>query len=487
MKSPFHCIAIDMGAATIRVLLGTIENSRIQYEEVYRFKNEIKFIDGHDRWDVDFILEHIITGINIAIEKSNNSVESLGIDSWGVDFTMLDEKGNLLETPVAYRDSRTSGMEEKWQTLMSKKETFERTGINFYIFNSLFQLFSIKNSDILKQASKIVFMPNYIYYKLTRQIANELTISSTSQLLDAGSTGWEEKVLMSCGVDSKQLGTVVMPGNILGQVNHQAVNSSQIKAVNVCSHDTASAIAAIPAEKSGFAFISTGTWCIMGVESQTPVLTEFALNKGFTNERGYGNTYRVLKNILGLWLVQGLQKTLPEKFSFDEMEKLAFDEKYAGYLINPEDELFFNPESMYEAFKQFFTKTKQGIPGGPGFYIKCAYDSLCLSFKQCIDELDQMFASKIEVMHMIGGGCQSEYLCKTTAGFCNKKLVAGPVEGAGIGNIMVQGIAMGKIKNLTEGRKMVRNSFEIKEYYPGTNNEKIKELEKKFMELKNNN
>jgi rhamnulokinase len=464
MKQPFRCIAIDMGAGSIRLLVGTVNTSDISLQEIHRFKNEIKIIDGHDRWDIEYIISEIVIGIKKSLDLHGNQIQSFGVDSWGVDFVLLDEKGKLLEIPISYRDARTEGMQEIWEKAMSKEETFERTGINFYIFNSLLQLFAIKNDPVLKKAQTILFIPNYVYHQLAGSTVNELSIASTSQLVNVNSKQMDDKVLGFLNLLPKKFGEIIDPGRIIGHVNHQGLPANDIKAVSVCSHDTASAIVAVPAEKSGFAFISTGTWCIVGVESDKPALSEFALKSGFTNERGYNNTYRVLKNILGLWLIQGLQKSFGDCFTYHDLEKMANEASATGHYIDPEDTSFFNPENMKTAFDNFFKKTGQSIPATPGEYIKCAYNSLCNSFAKCISQMELMLETNIEVIHIIGGGSQSEYLCQTTANTCCKKVISGPVEGAGIGNIIVQAIAMGYITDLKEGRQMVKNSFDCKEY-----------------------
>lgn len=466
MKVPFRCLAIDMGAGSIRVLVGSLENSILSLQEVHRFKNEIQIIEGRDRWDINYIVNEIISGINKGIELYGSEIQSFGVDSWGVDFVLLDENGTLLETPVAYRDARTEGMQQEWEKLMNKEETFLRTGINFYIFNTLLQLLAIKDDPILIKTKRILFIPNYIYHQLSGGMANELSIASTSQLVNVDSSQMDPKVLTLLNLQPETFGDIIKPLQILGEINHPKIKVKGIKAVSVCSHDTASAVAAIPAEDTGFAFISTGTWCIVGVESYKPALSDIALNNGFTNERGYGNTYRVLKNVLGLWLVQGLQKSFDISYSFEDMEKMAEKAPSSGHYIDPEDASFFNPENMKTAFDNYFKQTGQTIPATPGEYVKCAYNSLCNSFAKCIDQLELMLEKKIDVIHLIGGGSKSEYLCRTTANICGKKVISGPVEGAGIGNILVQAIAMGYIKDLKEGRKIVKQSFDCKCFDP---------------------
>jgi rhamnulokinase len=357
-------------------------------------------------------------------------------------------------------------MESLWNSLMSRKETFERTGINFYIFNTLLQLLSYKESGLPEKTAHLLFIPGYIQYLLCGRIKNELTISSTSQMLNVGSGSWDEKILSRLNIPANIMGDPVPPGSILGKINHEGIASRTIDAVAVCAHDTASAVAAIPAEDASFAFISTGTWCIVGMENDRPILSESALGEGFTNERGYDNTFRFLKNIIGLWLVQGLMNEMAEPTTYDKLESLATDSP-GGCLVVPDDAAFYNPSSMKGAFDDFFRKTGQQIPGDMGSYFRCAYDSLIFSFRYHIRKMEQMTGRSIESIHLIGGGSQSEYLSSETARVCRRAVLSGPVEAATIGNILVQAIALERISGLPEARELVRKSFNVKTYRPG--------------------
>ena len=307
-QKDFTCIAVDMGAGSIRVMLGVINGEGLSYEEIHRITNEIEEKDGKDRWEMDRIAREIRTGISKAIEVSELSPESIGVDAWGVDYVMLDEHGVLVETPVAYRDSRTEGMQEKWKSMMPEMETFRRTGINFYIFNTLFQLLSCRDSGEMNRTSRILFVPAYINFLLSGKARNELTVSSTSQLLGVEGDQWDQKVLELLHLDRDLLGDVIPPGTRLGPVTIPEAKSTGMETVAVCGHDTACVVAAIPVEHPDYAFISAGTWCIVGIESEDPLISEEALRLGLTNERAYGNRYKTLKNIVGLWLLQGLKK-----------------------------------------------------------------------------------------------------------------------------------------------------------------------------------
>ena len=483
-ENKYTCIAIDMGAGSIRIMLGVIDEEGISYSEVHRFTNEIITSDGHDRWDMEEISKEIRKGISLAIELSEHKPLSLGVDSWGVDFVLLDEKGELVETPVAYRDSRTEGMQEKWNTLMSRMDTFKRTGINFYIFNTLFQLLSLKDSEQIKKTSSILFVPSYINYLLTGNAHNELTISSTSQMLGVEGNCWDKDILEKLQLSQSLLGDVVEPGTRLGPLSIPEAEGTGLEGIAVCGHDTACVVAAIPVENPNFAYISAGTWCIVGVESDQPLISEEALKLGLTNERGYNNTYRTLKNIVGLWLLQGLKKHLPEDTSFTRMEEMTKEGGHIMQVIDPDDPGFFNPDDMKEAFDACFDRTNQARPENFGGYLLCAYDSLCFSFRYHIERLEELSGNAIEVLHLLGGGSQSDYLNQRIATICGRKVVSGPVEGATLGNIMIQALAMGKIADIQEGRSLVKKCYPVKTYTPLAESSRSLERYKKFLILK---
>ncbi len=481
-SSIFNCVAVDMGASNIRIMLGSITNTDIEYREIYRFANNIFEKDGHERWDIELILREIIKGLNLATNESEG-ISSIGVDGWGVDFAVLDASGKLAEWPVSYRDKRTEGMEEKWLEIMSREETFQRTGINYYIFNTLFQLLSMKDTEKMADISRILFLPNYVMSVMCGMAVNELTVSSTSQLMNASSGNWDPVILEHLCISSDVMGEICEPGTILGDVDHPDLEMAGAKAIAVCTHDTASAVVSVPFGDEASVFISTGTWCLIGVETDLPILSNDALEKGFTNERTYGGRYRCLKNIAGLWLVQGLIKSLPVNENYDEIESLArqYDEQLN--IVNSDDPLFYNPDNMKEAFDEYFRKTGQKLPGGPGGYFRCAYDSLIFAFRYHIEQLEKMTGQAIETIHLIGGGCQSNYLTSQTTAICQRKVVSGPVEAATIGNILVQAMAMGIIPGLTEARKLVKESQAVRTFNPDPSAGMDQNSYQKFLDL----
>ena len=480
----FHCIAVDMGAGSIRVMLGMIDREGIYYKEVHRMTNEIVQINGHDRWEIHRMISEIKVGIGKAIESSSFSPSSIGVDAWGVDFVLLNDQGELVDMPVAYRDTRTEAMRERWREFMPEMETFSRTGINFYIFNTLFQLLSMKDSPEIRKTSRILFIPCYINYLLTGQARNELTISSTTQMLGITGDQWDSEILGKLNIEKGLLGQVIAPGTHLGPVHIPEAKGTGMEGIAVCSHDTASVVASLPVENPNHAFISAGTWCIVGIESELPLISEEALKLGLTNERGYNNSYRVLKNIVGLWLVQGLKKHLPDHTTYAEMEEMAGNGGAALQVIDPDDPGFYNPEDMKEAFDQYLKRTDQPKPSTFGAYLQCAYDSLCFSFRYHLERLEELSGRPIEVIHLVGGGSQSETLNQRIATICGRKVISGPVEGAILGNIMVQGIAMGRIESLQKGRELVRQSCSLKRYKPLDEQDQTEERYHRFLKLK---
>lgn len=483
-KEHFSCIAVDMGAGSIRVMLGLLSREKLNLREVHRFTNEIQVQGGRDTWDMEHIAREIRFGISEAIKESDLAPGSIGVDSWGVDYVMLDANGELVETPIAYRDRRTEGMQEEWSTRMSASDTFTRSGINSYVFNTLYQLLSAEGSPALRRSSRILFVPCYINYLLSGVAVNEMTIASTSQILQVEGSDWDPLILEKLKLEEEKLGTVVPSGTRLGPVVLEEFRDTGLESVAVCGHDTACVVAALPVENPNFAFISAGTWCIVGLESDRPLICEGARLLGITNERCYGNSYRPLKNIVGLWLLQGLKKEFSDDISFAQMEAMIQEERDIPQVIDPDDPLFYNPGSMKKAFNSYFQKTGQPVPGALSDFLRCAYDSLCFSFRFHVEELEKLSGKRIEVLHLVGGGSQSEYFCQRVATLCKRKVISGPVEGASMGNILIQGIAMGVIGSLQEGRNLVKRSCRVKEYKESALTPNLEERYKKYLTIK---
>ena len=484
VSKDFSCIAVDMGAGSIRVMLGTISRHGLQLKEVHRFTNEIQVLEGKDTWDMEHITSEIRTGISRAVREADQVPMSIGVDSWGVDYVLLDEHGGLAGTPMAYRDKRTEGMKELWRQHMSDSETFTRSGINYYVFNTLYQLFSAAGSPVLRRSSRILFIPCYINYLLSGVAVNEMTIASTSQMLAVDSGQWDSAILEKLSLEEEKLGKVVPPGTRLGPVHMKEFRDLSMETVAVCGHDTACVVAALPVENPNYAFISAGTWCIVGVESEKPLISEEARRLGITNERSYGSGYRPLKNIVGLWLLQGLRKELAGELSYAQMEAMIEEERDIVQVIDPDDPLFYNPASMKEAFNAFFQKTGQTLPATFSDYIRCAYDSLCFSFRFHVEELERLSGKDIEVLHLVGGGSQSDYFCQRVATLCSRRVISGPVEGASMGNVLIQAIAMGVIGDLNAGRELVKRSCPVQEYRVGALSASLEQRYRTYLTIK---
>ncbi|MDA3816013.1 MAG: FGGY-family carbohydrate kinase [Prolixibacteraceae bacterium] len=466
MNDPISYLAIDMGAGSIRLLQG-IFTDRLEIKEIGRFTNSIDFVDGHDRWNLEYITNELKALIDKAFCETEVPIRSIGADSWGVDFVLLGNDGKPLEDPVAYRDKRTDGMYEKWcDNVMSGFDTFKRTGINYNIFNSLYQFLSIKDTSLLREAHTILFISDYVNYFLSGVMANELTLSSTTQMLNVETGKWDTEITGYIGINDMLPELPVMPGTVLGHLKLD--NRIDTRVIATAGHDTASAVAAIPYEEENFAFISTGTWCIAGMLSEKPLLSQKAYEACITNERAANNMFRPLKNIMGLWLVQQLRVAFGGVHSYSEIDEMARNVDRSFVLIDPDDPVFFNPDNMKEAFDEYLKKKGIASFSSAAAYYRCAYESLANSFNKTIKELELLRGYSFKNIHLTGGGSKSDLLCKLTAQYAGKKVIAGPVEGAAIGNIIIQAEADGVVKSDDDARKMIARSFDVNIFTPKT-------------------
>ena len=470
-----NCLAIDIGAGSGRIILGNLDGGRISLEEVYRFENGIEHIDGKDRWDIDKLFNDIVTGLKVVSDKK---IDSIGIDTWGVDFVLLDENGEKLEVPVSYRDSRTEGMMDKYFALMDKETLYTKTGIQFLNFNTVFQFMAMVQDDreILDKAKTFLMIPDYLNYKLTGQIVNEFTNMSTTQMMNAEKRTWDNEILDTLGINRDMFSDSVMPGHRVGEYNGIPVHS-------VASHDTGSAIAATPAAGNDWAYISSGTWCLMGVESAHAITDKKAFEYNFTNEGGVNGTSRILKNIMGLWIIRGIRKSFNDTYSYPELIKMGMDSEAFKHIVYVNDDMFTNPDDMCRAIDDFCMKTGQDKPETPGEYIRCAEEGLAFLYKQVLLELRDIYEKPINKLHILGGGVNDQMMCQFAADATGLDTFAGPIEATAIGNILVQGIATKEISTLAEGREIVRNSFPVDTYRP-ENKELWEKNYKRYMEIK---
>jgi rhamnulokinase len=465
-----NCIAVDIGAGSGRVIRGAIGNDGIRLEEIHRFKNAMRKVDGHLRWDVVRIFNEVCKGLRKA-SKGREPPSSIGIDTWGVDFALLDADSKLLELPIAYRDLRTDGMMERFLRRIDAWTVYKTTGIQFMQINTLYQLFAMAQSEpgLLRKARHILMIPDYLNFLLTGKKCMEFTNSTTTQMLDISKKDWDRDILKEVPIDHTILSRPIEPGTTIGELSPEIqarTGLGKVPVIAPATHDTGSAVASIPAKGKDWAFISSGTWSLMGKEIEHPICTKVALDHNFTNEGGVYGTFRFLKNIMGLWLVTGLKKYLPGRGSFAALESMARRTGPFSCIIDPNDKRFFNPRSMKSAFDGYLRSTGQPIPRTPGGYVRCALESLALSYRAVLAELKTTHVGEIDRIHIIGGGCQNRLLDQMTADALDLTVLAGPVEGTAVGNLLVQAIALGDIKDLEEGRRMVKGSFNIQKYTP---------------------
>jgi sugar (pentulose or hexulose) kinase len=454
-----------MGAGSIRIVQGFF-GQEITMKEIYRFENKIEWMDGADRWNLQTITQGILFGIEKALKETTVPIKSIGVDSWGVDYVVIDNNGLPLENPISYRDKRTQGMKELWNSLMDEKETFQRTGVNYNVFNTLYQLLSAKDSELIGKTNRILLMAEYINFFLSGTTKNEITLSSTSQMLNCFEKQWDTKIIDLLHLKHAQLETPILPGTNLGHLKSNLFPNTAIDVIAVAGHDTACAVAAIPAENNDFAFISTGTWCVFGTISETPFTSAEAFKLGITNEMTADGKFRPLKNLMGLWLIQQLRIAFGSVHSFAQIDEMADNAEPSIYLIDPSDVLFYNPDNMKTAFDHYLmTKFSIELHSHEEYY-RCAYESLVASFKTTFTQFERLRGKKFTVVHTIGGGSQSKLLCQLTANTLNCKVIAGPVEGAVLGNLMIQYKAINVSNSATNIQHTLAQSLDVKTYNP---------------------
>jgi rhamnulokinase len=466
-------LAIDLGAESGRAVLGRFNGERIILEEAHRFANvPVRLPDGL-HWDVLRIVKEAKDGIAKAV-RNGGQIESLGVDAWGVDFALLDRDGCLIANPYHYRDLRTEGMEEKAFDRMPKDEIYGTTGIQFMPINTLYQLLSMEGSPLLQAARTLLLVPDLIGYWLTGEKACEFTAASTTQLCDARSGGWARDVLQRMRFPGHIFGQIVPPGTQLGpllpEVAEETGAKGRLPVTAVASHDTASAVVAVPAEIEDFAYISSGTWSLVGVELPKPAIAPEGMHANFTNEGGFGGTTRFLKNVMGLWLLQECRRTWAREgreYSYEELTRLARAAPTAGPLLDPDHPSFLAPGNMPGRIRRFCRATHQSSPEAPGEVARCVLESLALKYRWALERAEEITGRRAGVIHVVGGGVQNTLLCQLTADATRRPVRAGPVEATALGNLMVQAYARGYLGSLEEIRAAVRgSSVEVHEYQP---------------------
>src|SRR5215213_5234195 len=465
-------LAVDLGAESGRAVLGRFDGERMALEEVHRFPNTpVQLPDGL-RWDVLRIVGEVKEGLAKAASNTGR-IESLGVDSWGVDFALLDRDGSLISNPYHYRDPRTEGMQERALDRVPKEEIYGTTGIQFMPINTLNQLLAMEGSPLLGAAQTLLLIPDLIGYWLTGEKACEYTNATTTQLCDARSGRWSVALLEKMGLPAHIFGEIISPGTRLGPLLPGVVEEMGARkafpVTAVASHDTASAVVAVPAEGENFAYISSGTWSLVGVELPEPAIAPEGMRANFTNEGGFGGTTRFLKNVMGLWLLQECRRNWARQgreYSYEELTRFAEEAPMDGPLVDPDHPLFLSPGDMPSRIRRLCRTTGQEGPEEPGAMTRCVLESLALKYRWALEKAEEITGRRVGVVHIVGGGARNELLCQLTADATRRLVRAGPVEATALGNLMVQAYAGGWLSSLGEIRESVRRSVEVRDYEP---------------------
>lgn len=466
-------LAFDFGASSGRAIIATYDNGRIDLEEVHRFPNDPVMLNGTLYWDALRLFFEIKQGIVKA--KLAGGFDSIGVDTWGVDFGLIDEKGCLVENPVHYRDARTKGIIEEAEKLISKKEMYDITGIQFMEFNTAFQLLSIKRSrpELFDRAAKLLFMPDLFSYFLTGKTVAEYSIATTSQLVEASTGKWSQRMCEALGVPARLLPEIVMPGETVGMLSDEICKElgvPPVPVIAVCGHDTQSAVSAVPAAEKDFVFISSGTWSLFGTEVDAPIINDETRVFNVTNEGGFDGAIAFLKNICGLWLIQESRrqwKREGKEYSFAELEEMAKAAAPFRCFIDPDATDFVQPGDMPGRVREFCRRTGQYVPDTAGEVVRCIYESLAMKYRHTFAGIRKCTGKTYEGIYVVGGGTKDKFLLGMTADACGVRVSAGPVEATVMGNVAAQFIAAGELKDIADARRAVAASCSPEMFLPG--------------------
>ena len=465
-------LAFDFGASSGRAIIGCFDGDKITLEEVHRFSNDPVSVGGTVYWDVLRLFYEIKQGIIKA--KIAGGFDSIGIDTWGVDFGLIDSEGKLMENPVHYRDARTTGLVDEAFKTMPKEKLYGITGIQFMELNTLFQLIALKKYRpwMLERADKMLFMPDLFGYMLTGKMCAEYSIASTSQLIDLDKRTWSKEILDAFGIKESVFAPLVQPGTVLGELSKEICEEcgvDPVPVISVCGHDTQSAITSVPCEDGDFAFLSSGTWSLFGTELDKPIVNETSMNINITNEGGFDGSTGFLKNIIGLWLIQESRrqwKREGKEYSYADLEKLALAAEPFKCFIDPDAPEFVPHGNIPERVREFCRKTGQYVPETVGEIMRCIYESLAMKYRLTFEKLRECTERDYPVIHVIGGGTKDGLLCQMTANSCDRTVKAGPIEATVMGNVAVQLMSDGSVKNIGQARKIVADSSELKTFEP---------------------
>ncbi|WP_437186679.1 rhamnulokinase [Planctomicrobium sp. SH668] len=470
-------LAVDLGAESGRVIAGLLGGGEIRLHELHRFSNGPISVAGTRRWDLIGLWKEIQVGLHQAALKYGKKIVSVGVDTWGVDYVLLSAKSEMLGQPYNYRDSRTDGVLESACSRVSRKEIFASTGLQFMPINTLYQVIAMQLQDpeMLAMADRFLMVPDFFHWLLCGSTVVEFTNATTTQFFDPRKRDWATELLRKFDVPTSMLPTVVTPGTKLGQLRADIAQSTGLQRIDVIApptHDTAAAVAAVPTDRTGtasWAYISSGTWSLIGVEVQQAILSDEALSQNVTNEGGVDGTYRLLKNVMGLWLVQQCRRSFERQgndFDYTQLTHLATQADPFLSLVHPNDPAFLNPDDMAVAIQDWCRKHHEPVPQTEGEIVRCALESLAFKYRDVLSGIEQLTGETVEEIHIVGGGCKNTLLNQFTANACGKRVIAGPVEATALGNVLTQARAAGEIGSLQEIRSLVKASSELEVFEP---------------------
>lgn len=476
-------LAFDFGASSGRAIIGSFDGEKITLQEVHRFSNDPVSVGGTVYWDALRLFHEIKQGIIKA--RLAGGFESIGIDTWGVDFGLIDAEGRLMENPIHYRDARTVGLVDEAFKTMPREKLYGITGIQFMELNTLFQLISLKKYRpwMLERADKMLFMPDLFGYMLTGKMCSEYSIATTSQLIDLKTKSWSEEILNSFEIKKSLFAELVPSGTVLGELSKEICEEcgvDPVPVISVCGHDTQSAITSVPCEDGNFAFLSSGTWSLFGTELEKPIVNETSLGINITNEGGFDGSTGFLKNIIGLWLIQESRRQWQREgtdYSYAELEKLALAAEPFKCFIDPDAPEFVPHGNIPERVREFCRKTGQYVPETVGEIMRCIYESLAMKYRLTFEKLRECTERDYPVIHVIGGGTKDGLLCQMTANSCDRTVKAGPIEATVMGNLAVQLMSGGSIEDIGQARKIVAASSKLKTFEPQNTEEWSKAYE----------
>ncbi|MBU8568256.1 rhamnulokinase [Virgibacillus pantothenticus] len=459
-------LAVDIGASSGTVIAGYLQNKKMVIDEVYRFENRLIQKNGYFCWDIEKLFAEVKKGIHLTKKKGLIPV-SIGVDTWAVDFVLLDENEELLMDAVSYRDPRTDGMMDEVFSIFSKELLYLETGIQFQKFNSIYQLYYVKKKypELLEKAKTFLMIPDYFHYLLTGVKVNEYTNATTTQLINAFTKKWDRDLLKKLDINDQIFQQILLPKESIGRLRPQLVEEFgfDMEVILPATHDTASAVLAVP-ETDETIFISSGTWSLMGVENRFPICITKALDYNFTNEGGFDYRYRFLKNIMGLWMIQEVKRNYKDQYSFADFSDMAAKEKDFYAIVDVDDDRFLKPNNMIREIQLYCKETGQSEPTTPGQVAKCVFDSLAISYKNTIEQIEEIYEKNFNQINIIGGGSKNKLLNQLISDITEKEVIAGPSEATAIGNIISQLIALEQIEDIHEARNIIKNSFVLKTF-----------------------